>query len=250
MKLLIGIFSYLFLLIVINIGAFFIGKYTSGNIVNTIQTSPTPLPTITTQLPTPTPIIVETTPQATPINSSDTQTKTLKSNSILDGFESNNGAGNLTVDIRAGRNAYLVTRGFVSFDLKEIPKNAKIESAVLRLYQFNVSGSPYSSVGNLLVDHLDFGATLENEDYLLPSLTSNLAVLSQSNNFEWKEAIVTEAIKDDLENFRPRSQYRIHFSIESIGGTQAGGDFAYFESGENYSGSQNVPELVVTFKNP
>ncbi len=121
-----------------------------------------------------------------------------------------------------------------------------IEKATLRLYQTSVVGDPYGVGGSLKVDQLDYGSTLENADYSAPSISSNFATLTSNAAVEWKDVDVTDQVKNDLSSGRTRSQYRIHFAIESIGGTVTG-DFAYFESGDNSVGTGNIPQLVVKY---
>jgi cytoskeletal protein RodZ len=101
--------------------------------------TPSPGPTPTTE-PTPTP-----TPTPT--------TETLSSAASLDGFRSSNGGGNNGVDIRSGRNIFLITRGFVSFGSAHIPSDATIEKATLRVYQAKVIGDPYGVGVRVKVDH-------------------------------------------------------------------------------------------------
>src|SRR3990167_7923471 len=104
--------------------------------------------------------------------------KTLSSSASLDGFRSSNGGGNAGLEIRAGRNVNLVTRGFVSFDLGDIPSGAKIQEATLRLYQAKIIGNPYGVGGSLKVDHLTYGDALDNLDYGIAALSSSTASAS------------------------------------------------------------------------
>lgn len=190
--------------------------------------TPTPPPTST---PTPSPIL---------------KTKIISSISTLDGFRSSNGGGNSALEIRAGRNSNLVTRGFVSFEITEIPSDAIIQNALLRLYQAKIIGNPYGSGGILKVDHLTYGDTLDSSDYALPALTANFINLSINQTLGWKEADVTERLKDDTANARSVSQYRIHFQNEIVGG-DVSGDFAYFEAKEGTLSTGNTPQLVVKY---
>lgn len=192
----------------------------------TLKVSPTLTPT-----PTPTPIL---------------KTKILSSNANLDGFRSSNGGGNSTKEIRAGRNESLVTRGFVSFGITEIPTGAKIQSATLRLYQVDVIGNPYAVGGSIKVDHLTYGDSLDNSDYASSALSSGFVTLTNNATKEWKDADVTEKIKDDVANARSTSQYRIHFQTETVGG-DVNGDFAYFEAKDNNQNSGNTPQLVIKY---
>jgi hypothetical protein len=196
--------------------------------------TPTPSPTLTstsTPTPTPTPVI---------------KTKTITSTVSLDGFRSSNGGGNDSVDVRAGRNIFLVTRGFVSFDLSGIPAGSTITEATLRLYQYDTNGSPYGVGGSLKVDHLNYGDALDNTDYGMAALLSSFTTLTSNTVIEWKDADVTDQVKDDVANGRSRSQYRIHFTTENKGGDVTG-DFAYFESAENTGGTGKKPQLVVKY---
>ena len=202
----------------------------------TVPPTPTTVPGLTgsptsTPSPTPTPII---------------KTKTISSSASVDGFRSSNGGGNDAIDIRAGRNQFLVTRGFVSFDLSSIPSGSTITKATLRLYQTKTESNPYGIGGNLLVDHLNYGVTLDNADYASAALLSSFATLTNNTTVEWKDATVTSEVQDDVDNGRERSQYRIHFATENKGGDVTG-DFAYFEAAENTEGTGNTPELVVKY---
>ena len=198
----------------------------SGTISPTKKPTVTPKPTLT-----PTPVVKQ---------------KTLSSNTSLDGFQSSNGGGNKTLEIRAGRNVNLVTRGFVSFDLSEIPAGAVIKEVNLRLYQAKIIGNPYGVGGSLKIDHINFGDSLDNPDYGLAALSSSFITLTSNNVIEWKDAIVTDQVKDDLANARSRSQFRIHFQTENTGGDVTG-DFAYFEAAENNMATGNSPQLVVKY---
>lgn len=214
--------------------------FTPVEISPTPTLTPSPTPTLT---PTPTPTKTPTpTPTSTPV----TQTKTLASTAALDGFQASNGGGNTGIEIRAGRNVNLITRGFVSFDLASIPAGAVIEKATLRLYQTSVTGAPYSVGGSLKVDHLDYGSTFENADYAATSISSSFATLTSNAVIEWKDADVTDQVRADLGANRLRSQFRIHFAIETIGGTVAG-DFANFESADNSAATGNTPQLAIKY---
>lgn len=206
---------------------------------------PTPEGTITpTKKPTATPTPK---PTATPTPTPTSQTKTLNSSASIDGFRANNGGGNEALEIRAGRNATLIMRGFASFDLGSLPSGATIDQATFRLYQTSVIGDPYGAGGgSIKVDHLDYGSTLDNSDYAVAALSSSFATLSTSSSVGWKEVDVTDALRSDRTNSLGRSQYRIHLTTETTGGDVTG-DFAYFESADNNAGSGNIPQLVVRY---
>lgn len=244
-------------LILIGGGSFFFAR-------NRSQAEPTPTPTPTesptptpeeeaeeTPIPTPTKKPTNTptakpTPTVTPSPTVTSQTLTLSADSSLDGFQSSNGGGNPSIEIRAGRNSNLITRGFVSFDISSIPAGKTIDQASLRLYQTSITGNPYGVGGSLKVDHLDYGSSFENADYNASSISSSFGTLTSNTIIEWKDLDVTDRLKNDISAGRTRSQYRLHFATETIGGDVTG-DFTNFESANNSKGTGNTPQLVVKY---
>jgi hypothetical protein len=230
----------LVLVLLLAAAAYYIGKNSNSQSISTISPTPFPFPTESVSSPTAKPTSASVSANLSPSKAPNTtptpieKTKILDSVSGLDGFRSSNDGGNNTLDIRAGRNSNLVTRGFVTFTVVGIPVNAQIKSATLRLYQSKVTGNPYSVGGQLKIDHLTYGNSLDSTDYGLPALTSNAQTLSNSETIEWKEADVTTEFKNDIANGRSTAQYRIHFSSESSGGTTTG-DFVYFDSSNSYA---------------
>jgi hypothetical protein len=183
------------------------------------------------------------------------ETVTLTSQAALDGFRANNGGGNNTVDIRAGNGAMvgspsyeLVTRGFMSFSLSGIPAAADIQSIELRFFQVEIEGNPYGKLGNPLLQHVDYGSTLNDDAYNTPALDSAILAARTSPN-EWY--IVTSDtiagwIEEDLAAGRPRCQMRLQFSTETDG--DGLDDSIGIESGDNYFGTGNRPELTITYR--
>ena len=181
-------------------------------------------------------------------------TVTLTSQAALDGFRANNGGGNNTVDIRAGNGAFfgsptqeLVIRGFMSFDLTGIPATAQVQSIQLRFYQVDVTGTPYAKLGNLLLKHVDYGSTLNDAAFNTPELHSG-TLSPHTGAGEWyniTSGTLGDWIESDLSAGRTRFQLRLQFSSETDGdGLQ---DTVSFESGENYLGTGNVPQLTITY---
>lgn len=203
-----------------------------------VTPQPTKTPT-TAPLPTPTPTLA---PTPTPT----TLIETFDSSAALDGFRASNAGGNAGLELRAGRNATLTTRGFVSFGIGEIPDGATIEQATLKIYQVSVVGDPYGAGLRVMLDHLDYGTTLEHADFSAASLSSSFTTLSTNASVGWKEVDVTDQVRSDLSNNRERSQYRLHMATETVGGTVTG-DFAYFEAADNSTGSGYTPQLVVRY---
>jgi hypothetical protein len=212
------------------------------------ETTPTPAPT-TEQTPSPTPEeegseSPSLSPSPTPSPTPEIKEKTIISTPFLDGYRGSNGFGSNGLYILVGKNVSVIQRGFVSFDLSGIPSDATIESATLRLYQTKVVGTPYSSGGDLKIDHLDYGDSLGNEDYGASAISADITTLTNNAAVEWKDADVTDALKNDLSNGRSNSQYRLHFNNEAMGSAS---NLAYFESADNSEGTDNLPQLVVKY---
>lgn len=243
-KLLIGLGIFTVILI-IGVIFYLLGKQNSTQSKQT--PTPTPLTPITQQIsPTQIPQIPSPTTLPSPTPTPKILTKTLSSLANLDGFESSNGGGNTSLDIRAGRNTNLVTRGFIGFDLSSLPDGVTVTGATLRVYQAKTVGNPYGVGGNLMIDHLNYGNSLENVDYSTVAILSNFATLSTDAAVQWKEVEVMERVQSDVDEARAYSQFRIHFTSENKGGDVAG-DFVYFEAKDNSEGTGNTPELVIKY---
>jgi hypothetical protein len=216
--------------------------------------SPTPTPKTTfspTKTPSPTQKPAE--PSNTPAPSPTTEPKntTISSIASLDGFRSSNNGGNDSIEIRVRNGAMvgapeyeLVTRGFVSFDISTLPDNATIVKATLRLYQYQVDGTPFTAGGSIKIDHMDYGASLESADYDASAINANIATLTSNSGIEWKDAEVTNAVKKDIDEGHSKSQYRLHFATEEDGDGEV--DTAYFYSA-NSGHNTNPPQLVVSY---
>ena len=238
---------FIILLLVIGAGAFFIGSQKARQ---TPAPSPTPLMSpeasvepSPTGSPTATPKATKT-PIPTPIPTPVSQTMTITSTATLDGWRASNGGFNTTWYLQIGRNATLTERSFVSFDISSIPSGKTIDEVTLRLYQEEVVGTPYASLGSLIVDHLDYGDSLGSEDLNASAISSNIGTLTSNASIEWKDLIVTNALKADISSGRSRSQYRLRFATEATGVDA----WARFESADNYTpATGNLPQLVVKY---
>lgn len=172
--------------------------------------------------------------------------KTISSQSNLDGYQSSNGAGSTTAEIKVGRNNSGISRGFISFDITQIPFGSTVDKTTLRIYQSGTTGNPYSIGGEIKIDHLNYGSTFESSDYGTSSISSSFSTISGNASAGWREVEVTQNIKGDLTAGRVRSQFRLHYAVEQVGGSSSG-DYALFESGENAVETNNVPQLVVLY---
>lgn len=133
-------------------------------------------------------------------------------------------------------------RGFLSFDISTIPSGSNIVSATLRAYQEAVNGTPYTDLGNVIVDHLDYGATLDAGDYNIAALQGNVGTLSNNTVFEFKTLDVASIVQNDITMSRTRSQYRMLFPANT---DSDGVEDATFFTGALRG---NEPELVITYE--
>lgn len=169
---------------------------------------------------------------------------TLNSTQGVDGFITSSGSVLTWTQAMVG-DTFVDTgvRGFLSFDISSIPPGSNIISATLRNYQEAVLGTPYTDLGNIIVDHLDYGANLDAADYNLAALQDNIGTLSNNASIEFKTLDVTARLQDDINNGRARSQYRMLFPTPTDNDSIE--DAAFFTSA-NIGG--NTPELVVTYQ--
>jgi hypothetical protein len=137
-------------------------------------------------------------------------------------------------------------RQFFSFFLEQIPPGALIESALLRLDQQAVSGSPYLSHGALLLEHVDFGPSLDAGDFDVAPLSGGL-VLAPNATVGLKTLDVTALLQADLAAGRRRAQFRLRFATLTTD-TDGENDCAFFADAENSVGGGTVPILEIRLR--
>lgn len=173
-------------------------------------------------------------------------TVVLRSSTLLDGYVFDGGVAELGNHIYVGDvTANTSVRGFVSFDLTPLPAGATVTSATLSMYQWVVIGTPYAVLGSQLVDHLDFGATLDPGDFALAALSSGFDTLASDDTIGPKLLSVTAQVVADLTAARVRSQFRIRFAVATD--TDASEDSCSFRRADATTASE-VPTLSVTYQ--
>jgi hypothetical protein len=184
------------------------------------------------------------------------QTVTLAGTDTLDGWvrspdgnsASLGGTWVIVGDIFSGGVTYTY-RGFYSFDISAIPAGSSVASATLRLHQISVIGSPYSELGNVVVDHVDYGAALSGlEDFSVPALASGVGTLSTDATLGLRTLSVTARVQADVTAGRARSQFRLRFSPTEAS-DDGNSDFAQFADA-GYVIAAEVPQLEVRYRAP
>ena len=142
-----------------------------------------------------------------------------------------------------------VARQFFSFDLSAVPPGSLVTSAVLRLDVFVVVGSPFTSLGAVVVDHLDYG-TLDHTDFGARALTDGLGPIATDPSLGPKTLDVTNQVALDVARGRTRSQFRLRFMPKESDNDTAN-DFASFAEAEAaVSGHGQPPALALVLRVP
>lgn len=136
-------------------------------------------------------------------------------------------------------------RGFLTFDLAALPPGATVLSATLTIHQIYVFGTPYTTLGALLVDQVVFGTVLEAGAYGRSFPTSQGIPLSFDATLGPKVVDATMQVQADLAAGRTLSQWRVRFVLEGDGNTLA--DQADLGAPGN-SAAPTHPTLVVTYR--
>lgn len=142
-------------------------------------------------------------------------------------------------------------RGFLTFDLTSLPEGIlpeHVQSATLTVYQMQavgfdgpglVFGTGPNRMGDLLLEHVNYGTSLETSDYAIAPLES--LVFSTSGDVGWRSADVTDIVKADLVGRVPsRAQFRLRFSLETNGNSET--ELVHFETAELM---RNPPTIAV-----
>lgn len=167
-----------------------------------------------------------------------------------DGMVSNDGIVNRTLapflgDIDGSMNGQ-VFRQFFSFYIDLLPPGATVVSAELWLFQQDTSGTPFTDLGSIVVDHM-FYDLLGAADFAAAPLAANIGTLSTDPAVGYRILDVTSAVQADFAAGRPRSQYRLRFDpIESDGDSST--DIVSFNDTENsWNERGGLPLLIVQY---
>jgi hypothetical protein len=177
------------------------------------------------------------------------ETITISSDGSLDGYRTNGGTGGQD-DIYVGNNEVitgtepLFARGFISFDLSEVPSGATIQSVELRFFQQQIEGAPYGKLGNLTLEHVIYGSP-DDAAFGIPAMAS-VQLAQQTTPGEWyvlSDSAFVSWIEADLTAGRTSTQLRLRFAVELDGDDED--DWIRVTPGGALQ--RNQPQLTVTY---
>jgi methionine-rich copper-binding protein CopC len=161
----------------------------------------------------------------------------LYSDGTLDGRADNIGnvlPGKIITDHFAPKAGPTWSRGFVSFDLKQISKLStitKVTSASLHVFQDDVlnNGDQYALLGNVLAENVNYAflsSVAYNTFFNTPAISAGTTnILSTNAVLEYKVMDVTQQVGFDVQNHNglfDRSQWRFKFANDATTGSANG----------------------------
>ena len=144
-------------------------------------------------------------------------------------------------------------RQLYSFDIASIPGSYTITSAMLHLYQCNVVGFPYVSLGNVIVDHVSYGSVFGAGIYDSATVAANIGTISTTTSLGYRSLDVMASVQNDLTALplRTRSQYRLRFSLQDTN-FDGNDDFVQFTDTEDSlcagAATNQPPQLAISIK--
>ncbi|HSD96245.1 MAG TPA: hypothetical protein VLB06_03785, partial [Sulfuricaulis sp.] len=181
------------------------------------------------------------------------------STASLDGYARSDGTASAsgspaTGDKEASYSLGVGWRQLYSFDIANIPTSTTIASATLRLYQCDVRGFPYTNLGNVIVDQMNYGGVFDpfGSAYNLGTVALNIGTLSTTPIPGYRSLSAATQVQNDLTALRVRSQYRLRFSTQDYN-FDAVDDFVQFTDAEDSPcaglTTEQPPQLVITLGN-
>ncbi len=128
---------------------------------------------------------------------------------------------------------FATSRGYLSFELPDIPEGYELQHAEIFVHQFfsvgnDVEGQfpiwdiiPPPDTTGCIVDHIDYSNQLDVEDWTAgdpgdpQTLNSNIGVISDNAAHEFKNLEVTSSIHEDYNTGRDKTQYRLRFMVNN-----------------------------------
>ena len=149
--------------------------------------------------------------------------------------------------IQVGR----TVRSFISFDMPEdLPGVAEVQSATITLYQLSPVNDPLGPIKKVVVDHVDYGTSLDPTEHDITPVTANIGVLSDILIPGFRSLDISVLFNQARADGRTRLQFRLRLDP----GPESDGDILEdtmrFEDGDDSQGTGNIPQMVVQYTLP
>src|SRR3984957_1899279 len=139
-------------------------------------------------------------------------------------------------------------RGVVTFNISALDGDT-VQAAILRVYECDVVGDPFSFLGTVVVDHITPGIPPGQSQYAGGTLISDIGTIALDATNGFRNLTVTSAVQSDVAANGTYSQFRLRFSNED--GNSAGvGDYVAFEMANGFDCAGDAalaPVLIVTY---
>ena len=140
-------------------------------------------------------------------------------------------------------------RQFFSFELGSLPSSITLVSARLELHQATVRGTPFATLGNVVLEAVDYGTSLEAGDFDVAPLSGGALGLSTDPTLGTKQLDVLPILDDAVQQGRPRWQIRLRFSALGSDADHIT-DAVEFGDAETSTPGSLAPRLIVEFRQP
>jgi hypothetical protein len=138
-------------------------------------------------------------------------------------------------------------RGVVTFGVGALFGDSA-RSAILRVDECAVTGTPFATLGNVVVDHIPAGAPPALAQNTGPALAELPDTVARDTTTGFKTADVTSAVEADLADTSTFSQFRLRFSVADAN-SNSRDDYVDFRTGttNHCTGDPTrAPILIVT----
>ena len=161
----------------------------------------------------------------------------------------------------SGWNGYYTHRGYLSYELPDVPEGFNLQQAEIFIEQYYSIGNgeggifpiwnvnPLPDTTGCIADHINYGNQLTPEDWTAgdpedpQTLHSNIGVFSDNATYEFKNLDVTASVQEDYNTGRDKTQYRLRFLVNCDWDNW--GDLLRFHSGNAYD--YDCPYIIYTW---
>ena len=161
-----------------------------------------------------------------------------------------------------GWSGFSTCKGYLSFELPDIPEGYELQYAEIFIKQYISIGNDVAGVFPIwdiypppdtlgcILDHIDYGNQLTPDDWTAgdpgdpQTLNSNIGVISDNAEYEFKNLEVTSSVLEDYNINRDKTQYRLRFLIDNDWDNSD--DLLRFHTG-NSSYENRLPYILYTW---